>query len=181
MSLTNIVLIGVSFPLRVRPNSSDQLSQASGNIGSIILSSLLASSQLQVTALSREGSTSTIPSHPNLRTIQTKYDLASLTKAFSGQDAVISAVGAGGLGDQKVFVDAAVAAGVKRFMPSEFSVNTLSPAVRDLVPLFEAKLQLLEHLKSKKNTGLSWTGLAAGLLFDWVSSVALHSDHKLIT
>jgi hypothetical protein len=54
-----------------------------------------------------------------------------------GQDAVISAVGATGFVDQKKFIDASIRAGVKRFIPSEFSSNTLSDAVIQLVPRFE--------------------------------------------
>jgi len=144
------------------------LKQASGSTGSIILNSLLATPSLQVTALTRQGSTSKLPLHANLKIVQIPYDLPSLTEAFKGQDAVISAVGAAGLGDQNIFVDAAIQAGVKRFLPSEFSVNTLSKAVQQLLPPFVAKFQLLEYLKSKEGTGLTWTGLGAGLLFDWV-------------
>lgn len=73
------------------------------------------------------------------------------------------------MGDQKLFVDAALAAGVKRFLSSEFSVNTMSKAVRELVPLFEVKMELIEYLRGKEKEGLSWTGVGAGLLLDWVS------------
>jgi hypothetical protein len=52
-----------------------------------------------------------------------KVDLSSMnsvTAAFEGQDAIASTVGTAGLASQSVLVDAAVAAGVKRFLLSDF-------------------------------------------------------------
>ena len=88
---------------------------------------------------------------------------------MKGQDAVISVVGATGFGEQKKFVDAAIRAGVKRFLPSEFSISSQNEAVLQLLPLFGQKKELVEYLKSKESEGLTWTGLAASCLFDWVS------------
>ena len=73
-----------------------------------------------------------------------------------------------GLSAQKGFIDAALIAGVKRFIPSEFSVNTMSPTVQDLVPVFQVKKDIIDHLISKEKDGMAWTGIATGLLFDWV-------------
>jgi hypothetical protein len=70
--------------------------------------------------------------------------------------------------DQKKFIDASIRAGVKRFIPSEFSSNTLSDTIIQLVPLFEQKRVVLDYLKSKESEGLTWTGIATSLLFDWV-------------
>jgi hypothetical protein len=71
--------------------------------------------------------------------------------------------------EQKTLIDAAVKAGIKRFLPSEISSNTLSDTVRQLVPIFEPKKVVLDYFDSKESTGLSWTGFAVGCLFDWVS------------
>lgn len=90
-------------------------------------------------------------------------------QAFRGQEAVISVVGATALADQKVYIDAAIEAGVKRFLPSEFGIDTLSDAGRALVPVLDTKVDVLDYLKEKEATGLSWTALFPGLLFDWVS------------
>lgn len=78
-------------------------------------------------------------------------------------------MGVEGFDQQQKLVDAAVRAGVKRFLPSEFSSSSEDPAVLGLLPLFEVKKNLIEYLKNKEQDGLSWTGLATGLLFDWVS------------
>jgi hypothetical protein len=99
-----------------------------------------------------------------------KSDLSDegLIEAFKGQDAVISTVGATGFGDQKKFVDASIRAGVKRFIPSEFSASSQDNAVVGLLPLFGQKKEIVEYLRSKESTGLTWTGIAASCLFDWV-------------
>lgn len=101
--------------------------------------------------------------------LKTDYSDESLEAAFKGKDVVISAVGATGFGEQKKFVNAAIRAGVKRFIPSEFSVNSQNDAVLQLLPLFGQKKELIEYLKSKEADGLTWTGIASSALFDWVS------------
>jgi nucleoside-diphosphate-sugar epimerase len=139
---------------------------ATGNVGSLLIAPLAATFNL--TLLSRSSSTSK-PSHDNIKTIRADYTLEDLTKAFAGQDALVSAGGAVAFGEQKVMIDAAVAAGVKRFLPSEMSMNGDAKAVRDLVPVFQTKYEILDYLKSKEEQGLTWTGLGTGPLFDWVS------------
>jgi len=104
---------------------------------------------------------------------KTDFSDSDLISAFRYQDAVVSAVGMGGFEGQKRLIDAVVKAGVKRFIPSEFSVNTRSAAVQELVPAFKAKAEVLDYLKTKEERGLSWTGIATGLLFDWVNRVPI--------
>ena len=101
--------------------------------------------------------------------VRTAYSEPELVKAFAGHDAVISVVGAPAFLDQKVFIDAAIKAGVKRFIPSELSSNTWSEAVRQLVPVFKPKKAVLDYLKENESSGLTWTGLSTGALLDWVS------------
>lgn len=175
--INKVVLIGVmrsSQLLRECPDTNNQ--QATGNLGKIVLSALINAKAFQVTILTRGGSSASSP--PDVAVIKTDYSEPSLVKAFAGQDAVISAVGATGFMDQKAFIDAAVKAGIKRFIPSEFSSNTLSDAVRQLVPVFEAKKVVLDYLKEKEATGLTWTGLSPGLLLDWVGFEPSHSQLK---
>lgn len=81
---------------------------------------------------------------------------------------MVSAVGGAGFSQQKNFINAAIRAGVKRFLPSEFSTNTRSDAVRDLVPVFGAKQEVLNLLEAKESAGFTWTALAVGPLLDWV-------------
>ncbi|KFZ07800.1 hypothetical protein V502_09746 [Pseudogymnoascus sp. VKM F-4520 (FW-2644)] len=138
---------------------------ASGNIGKIILDGLVESSNFNVTVISRKESKATFPS--GVTVVRTDLSDNGLIEAFKGQDAVISAVGATGLGEQKKFVDASIRAGVKRFIPSEFSASSQDKAVVGLLPLFGQKTELVEYLKSKESDGLTWTGIATSCLFDW--------------
>lgn len=84
-------------------------------------------------------------------------------------DTVVSLVGGNALTTQKVMMDAAFAAGVVRFLPSEFGANTEDDRVRDLIPLYNRRKECIDHLEtlSKKNGEFSWTGIIAGAFFDW--------------
>lgn len=147
MSYKNVILIG-----------------AGGNLGPTILKAFLESS-FSVSVLSREGSTSTFPSGVNV--IRANYDSHdSLKKAFQGQDAVISLIGGAAIGDQQKLIDASIAAGVRRFFPSEFGSDTTNPRGREIVPSFEAKLGAVTYLKSREDA-ISWTSLVTGPFFDW--------------
>lgn len=129
------------------------------------MNTFLDSSSFNVTVLSREGSKSTFPS--NVKVIRADYDnVDSLTSAFKGQDAVISLVGGGALGDQNKLIDAAIAAGAKHFIPSEFGSNTVNPRLLEIVPVFSAKKGTTDYLKSKEDK-ISWTSVITGPFFDW--------------
>ena len=130
-------------------------------MGKIILDALVSDTRFNVTALTRASSTSTFPAGVTVR--NTGYSNADLVEAFKGQDAVISVVGLSG------FIDAAIFAGVKRFIPSEFSSNTLSPAVLEMLPVFGQKKEVLDYLKKKETSGLTWTAIWPALLFDSVT------------
>lgn len=147
MSIKNVIIIG-----------------AGGNLGPSILSAFLNSS-FNTTVLSREGSNSTFPS--GVKVLRANYDsVDSLKQAFQEQDAIISLVGGGALGDQNKLIDAAIAAGVKRFIPSEFGSNTPNPRTRAIVPIFEGKFGTVNYLKGKEDS-ISWTSVVTGPFFDW--------------
>jgi uncharacterized protein YbjT (DUF2867 family) len=144
--------------------------QASGNIGKIILKRLIASASFTITAISRKESEAAFPQ--GVTVIKTDFSESSLESAFQGQDAVISVIGASGFSEQKTFVNAAIRARVQRFIPSEFSANSQSDAVLQLLPLFRQKNDLIKYLQTKESSGLTWTGIATSGLFDWVSDLA---------
>lgn len=136
-------------------------------MGIIILNALVSSASFSITVISREGSEAVFPE--GVTVLKTDFSKASLEAAFQGQDAVISVVGATAFDEQKALVDAAIRAGVQRFIPSEFSASSQNGAVLQLLPLFEQKNNLIKYLKSKEASGLTWTGIATSGLFDWVS------------
>ncbi|KAK3940002.1 hypothetical protein QBC46DRAFT_386420 [Diplogelasinospora grovesii] len=140
-----------------------------GNLGTHIVQELL-SAGFAVTALTREGSSSTdkLPAGVEVKTVDyTSFD--SLRAAFSGQDAVVSVVGTTAVGNQKIAVDAAIAAGVKRFIPSEFGINTREVRDRPIGKILAVKIGIVDYLqeKAKENPSFTWTGLTTGSFFDW--------------
>ncbi|KAF2629697.1 NAD(P)-binding protein [Macroventuria anomochaeta] len=164
MSIKNVIIIG-----------------AGGNLGPSVLRALLSSS-FNTSVLSREGSNSTFPSGVNV--LRANYDsVDSLKQAFQGQDAVISLVGSGAIGDQNKLIDAAIAAGVKRFLPSEFGSDTPNPKTRAVVSVFEAKTGTVNYLKSREDV-ISWTSVITGPFFDWglkVGFLGLDQKNKTAT
>ncbi|KAK4551752.1 hypothetical protein LTR86_010945 [Recurvomyces mirabilis] len=102
MSTKNVILVG-----------------AGGNLGSIILCSLLASSdKFNVSALSRETSSYVPPA--GIQLYRTDYSHGTLVSAFKGKDAVVSAIDMTATVDQTKLIDAAIEAGVRRFIPAQF-------------------------------------------------------------
>ncbi len=73
---------------------------------------------------------------------------------------------------QKDVVDAAVKAGVRHFIPSEFGLNT-QKARGGVKQILGFKLQIQELLNqyAAEKEGFSWTGISTNLFFDWVGTV----------
>src|SRR2546430_625441 len=128
---------------------------AGGNLGRHILKSLV-DSNFTVTVLTRQSSTSTFPSHVTVVTIADDYPYDQLVKAFKGQDAVVSAIAGMATPTQKSMVDAAVEAGVQRFIPAEFG-SEVTPEQAAKNPIIAPKLEMRRYLQSKEHTGLTWT------------------------
>lgn len=78
---------------------------------------------------------------------------------------------------QGVLLDAAIEAGVKRFIPSEFGHNTGSPKLVELIPLFGSKAKFIEQVKAQPS--ITWTAVITGLFFDWgISNTFIGVDLK---
>lgn len=88
-------------------------------------------------------------------------------------DALVSAIGFGAIALEEKLIDAAVEAGVKRFLPSEYGVNNTNPVARNLCPVFDSKGAVVEYLKAKEHTGLTWTAVPTGLWLDWYVNTVL--------
>ena len=92
----------------------------------------------------------------------------SLTTALKGVDAVVSTVGGAAVDNQTVLIDAAIAAGVKRFIPSEFGNVTTNPKVEKF-PVYSSVFKIRNYLQENAAAGkLSWTVLACGAFLDLV-------------
>jgi putative NADH-flavin reductase len=101
---------------------------ASGSVGPTIVDALVKAG-FNVTVLSRESSTKTFPC--GIKVIRTDYTRKSLVSAFINQDTVISAISSVSTQMQISLIDAAIEAGVRRFIPSEYGIGWF-PVSRNL-------------------------------------------------
>ncbi|KAH7130565.1 isoflavone reductase family protein [Dendryphion nanum] len=138
---------------------------AGGNLGVPVLNEFL-NSPYKVSILARKESTSKFPE--GVPVFKADYtDIEAVQAAMEGQDVVISMVGGIAAGDQQVFIDAALAAGVKRFFPSEFGPYSRGTAFAELNPwVLPHKTAMVDYLRSKESQ-MSWSSLVTGAFFDW--------------
>jgi nucleoside-diphosphate-sugar epimerase len=142
------------------------LAGVNGNLGSAILKELLKSGLFEVTVLTRESSTHTFP--PEVKVAKVDYThLDSLASALQGQDALVSAVASLAVLSQRLLIDAAVQAGVKRIIPSEFGCDLKNPKARAL-PVYANKVRIEEYLKELAIKGAtSYTLIFTGAFLDY--------------
>ncbi|KAJ4306801.1 hypothetical protein N0V88_000168 [Collariella sp. IMI 366227] len=132
---------------------------ATGSIGRYILSALLAEPSLTITILRRASPSSSSTATPNIRTITIPdtYPTADLTAAFRGQDAIISCLTTLSTHNQFRFIDAAIAAGVRRYVPSEYGLNNMRPDAQALNNTFRDKGAVQAYLREKAAEGkIEW-------------------------
>ncbi|OCL15265.1 NmrA-like family protein [Glonium stellatum] len=141
---------------------------ASGNLGPYLVDELV-NSKFAVSVLTRATSNSAF--HENVKVFRTDYSKSSLLEALQGQDVVVSAIATFSTQQQKTIVDAAVKAGIKRFIPSEYGVDTSLPQIPKILPPAQPKVDTVEYLKTKEKSGMSWTGICVGAWFDWVLEI----------
>ncbi|TKA65487.1 hypothetical protein B0A55_10085 [Friedmanniomyces simplex] len=138
---------------------------ATGAVGAPVLKTL-QDQHFDVTVFTRPTSNHSFPSNVHVSGVDYE-DVAGLTKALEGQDALISTIGFGGAPLQKNLLDAAIAAGVKRFLPSEFGCDTENQHVA-AVPIFRTKLEVMEYMEDKvKGTGTTYTCVYTNAFLDW--------------
>jgi len=89
---------------------------------------------LTVSVLTTNSSKSTIPSHIKVHKIDDSYPENELLQAFEGQDVVVSTAGFAGILQQMPLIDAAVKAGVRRFLPAEFGGDKATQKLLKLYP-----------------------------------------------
>jgi len=143
-----------------------------GFVGSAIVNEFLASKKFNIFVLTREDSKSVFPS--GVHVLKTDYTPASLASVFASLpasshiDAVVSNLNGAALGQaQLALIDAAKAARVKRFLPSEFGSDTNNGKVLELVELLRGKKQIVDYLRSKEGDGFTWTAVITGLFLDY--------------
>ncbi|KAH7029257.1 uncharacterized protein B0I36DRAFT_325355 [Microdochium trichocladiopsis] len=160
-----------------QPVKNVMLVGASGLFGAHVLHALQSHSpQFTITALTRSSSTASFPASLNTIPIEDTYPLPDLIAAFTGQDAVILTLPGRPTSELQIrMIDAAVAAGVRRFVPSMFGNNT-SREAGEMVGLYADENLVREHLRRKSRErhakgleggGFTYTILHPGQFFDW--------------
>jgi len=143
---------------------------ATGNLGLPLVKVLLAA-DYAVTVLTRKGSDSAskLPKDSNITVVEVDYSsIPSLTEALKGHTAVVSTLATTSVGSQNPLIDAAIAAGVSRFIPSEFGSDTVNPKSAAL-PVFKYKVETAKYLEAaaSKHPSFSYTLIANGPFLDW--------------
>lgn len=156
MPLQNITLIG-----------------ASGRLGGNILSALVAEPSFTVTVLARSSSKASFPSGVVTKRVSDDFTVEELVPALKGQDAVITTVSGTNSALQTRIADAALEAGVQRFIPADFgSFDSSSALSLRMMPQYKAKGDVREHLErlaERDQSGtFSWTALVSGHFFDYL-------------
>lgn len=138
---------------------------------------MVKSGRFNVTAFTRDPSKGDYPD--SVKVVKADYSsVEALTDALKGQDAVVSSLRAEAVDEQIRLVDAAIAAGVKRFIPSEFGVDTTNPKARAL-PVFDGKVKVQEYLEKKAAEGaITYTLIFNGAFLDWALKFKFLLDIK---
>ena len=110
--------------------------------------------------------------HPNsvrVACVSDRPPTEELIKVLKGQDTLVIAF-AGSNDDLQIrYTDAAVHAGVQRFVPTDFgSCDSSSPRALELIPLHGAKQKVRQHLQQLASaSSMSWTSLVCGHFFGY--------------
>ena len=148
---------------------------ATGNLGPTIVQALVDAG-FDVTILSQSGNTTDLPSAA--KTVKVNYAYGSqhtIVDALKGQDVFISMIPQHD--SQPALIDAAIAAGVKRFIPSEFGSNISGNAKTAALPVFKGKGITQDYLK-QYSSQISYTLINNGLFLDWGMQVGISIDLK---
>ena len=121
-------------------------------------------------ALTRRRQTTSIPNTVNVVEVNYDDDDNALRKALRHQDAVVSCLGdvPAAVQAQEFLLKASLAAGVKRFVPSEFGSDTTNRHVMSY-PFFKAKVEHQRRLRQAAGThrDFSYSLLITGPFLDW--------------
>ncbi|KAE9367246.1 NAD(P)-binding protein [Stipitochalara longipes BDJ] len=154
---------------------------ASGNLGPHVLKALV-DANFQVTVLTRSNKPGAYDA--SVKVVEVDYtSVESLAAALKGIDALVSTVGHEGIEKQTLLIDASVAAGVKRFIPSEYGSCTTNPKLAAF-PIYAPMFKIKNYLQEKAKEGkLTWTVLACGSFLEFLFGQPLFLDfanHKAI-
>jgi uncharacterized protein YbjT (DUF2867 family) len=140
------------------------LAGATGNLGVPILKALLAANY-NITVLTRSASKHSFPEGVAVKEVDYS-SLQSLTEALKGHDAFINSTNASAPADAMRVIDAAVAAGILRYIPPDFGMD---PECHGLYPIFKTKEIAYKYIKEQAaaHPSFTYTIVSNGPFFDW--------------
>lgn len=96
-------------------------------------------------------------------------------QALQGQDAAVCVVGPAGVSHQTAMIDAAEAAGVKRFIIDDFGWGPDVRGLPEFAEVHKLRREQWEYarLKGQEYPSFTWTGITSGNPIDWVSIMGL--------
>lgn len=130
------------------------------------MKSLLQCGTFNVTALSRQDSTATLP--PGVTVKKGDYKSSEfLESALEGQDVLIITLAVTTSPEvQSDLIKAAAKAGVPWVLPNEYGQDGANPEVSKAVPYLEVKTKYRNEIEELGRS--SWIGIACNLWFDYV-------------
>ncbi|SPO06301.1 related to NmrA-like family protein [Cephalotrichum gorgonifer] len=139
---------------------------ASGHFG-VPITDALVTAGFDVTIITRAESSSTFPD--GIPVIRTSYTIGKLTEALRGQDAAVCVVGIPGIPHHKAMIDAAEAAGVKRFILNEFDWGPDFQGLPEFNDISAGRAEGRNHAAAlaEANHNFTYTGIAIGNPIDW--------------
>lgn len=131
------------------------------------MKNLVDSGLFTVTVLTRGYKDLDLPEGVHTRTVD--YDnVASLTNAFQGQDAVVSVVPGHLAETQYKPLEAAINAKVSRFIPSEYGADIRNPLARQM-PFMKTKSEFERAVEDAAAAGkVTYTSIMGGAFVEWV-------------
>lgn len=113
------------------------------------------------------------------RAVQVDYSsVESLVSALQGQDVVVSTVGTPGVSAQKTIIDAAIQAGVKRFIPSDWGSLSTDPSAISL-PNNKIWVDIQNYLKKRAAAGdIEYTLFGVGPFLEYVINTPFVVDSQ---
>ena len=120
-----------------------------GRIGTPVVLAL-AKAGFETTVLTRSAQAlQGLPDGVQVREVDYDSD-DSLKSVLQGQDAVVSTLAMSAITNQKRIIDAAISAGVKHFIPAEFTVESRHPDARRL-PLLASVIDIQDYLTARQD------------------------------
>ncbi|OHW96076.1 isoflavone reductase family protein [Colletotrichum incanum] len=138
---------------------------ASGNVGRNALQAILEKERFDITILVRK------QPEQVLGGVTVKVvdfgSVHSLTEALKGHDALVDATSIPDPSVSLRLIEAAVAAGVYRLIPAEFSTDPDNAQVRALPP-FQGKAKIYDYIRKLADEGkITWTAICNNAFLDW--------------